>query len=344
MKKHLRLMLSLTGTGVFSLSANAQDTQKPVIQRVSAKAASVSADTIASSKTAARDSLGLPRRPAPRRQQFWFENGVTNVYDSNIEHDSTNIGSYGVIVGASGRYRTIRSRPAIQLEYGVAVHEYTATDKWDRVSHLARAGLDMPVGSSLLLGLTGEGYLKGSSEDREIGDQYALIPRIEIRPIDDLRLRVIGAYRRRFFENAPGSNATNKYVTFDSRLRMRSVTLEGGARFEENRPRTTRFRFFRQTYTGRFTFPLSDDDDLLVGLEYRPVRYPDRDVDLEDEDGEEYEEVRQDRRWKPQLRWSRKWTRNLVTDLEYEYEMRFSNDPEKRYRGHVITFGTVVEW
>ncbi|HVF39297.1 MAG TPA: hypothetical protein VM939_05300, partial [Gemmatimonadaceae bacterium] len=131
---------------------------------------------------------------------------------------------------------------------------------------------------------------------------------------------------------------------FDSRLRMRSGTLEGAARFEENLPKTTRLRFFRQTYTARYTFPLSHDDDLLVGLEYRPVKYPERTVEFEDEDGDEYEEVRKDRRWKPQVRWSRQWTGKLLTDLEYEYEMRLSNDPEKRYRGHVITFGTVVEW
>ncbi|HVF40856.1 MAG TPA: hypothetical protein VM939_13230, partial [Gemmatimonadaceae bacterium] len=184
MKTRLQSILTIASLSAFAVSADAQVTKKRVLRQSPPKPASVSADSVASSKAAVRDSLGLPRRPTPTRQQFWFQNGVTNVYDSNIEHDSTNIGSYGVIVGATGRYRSASEGPAIHLEYGVAVHEYTATDKWDRVSHLARAGVDMPLGSVLLIGLTGEGYLKGSSEDREVGDQYALIPRIEIRPVD----------------------------------------------------------------------------------------------------------------------------------------------------------------
>lgn len=285
------------------------------------------------------------RRLPPRRQRFWFENGVTNVYDSNIEHDSTNIGSYGIVVGASGRFRSRGSRPGVQLEYGVAVHEYTATDRWDRVSQIGRAGVDMPLGKLLLVGLTGEIFLKGSSEDREIGDQYAVLPRLELRPTDNMRLRVITAYRKRYYGEASGSNATNKYITFDSRIRLSGGTLEGAARFEENLPKTTRFRFQRQTYTTRYTWSLGLYGELLAGLEYRPVRYPERTVDIEDEEGETIrEETRQDRRWKPQLRLIHEWTRNLRSELEYEYEMRFSNDPDKKYRGHVLTLMTAIPW
>lgn len=294
-----------------------------------------------------KDSLepSAVRRAPPKRQRFWFENGVSNVYDSNIEHDTTSIGSYGLVVGATGRFRSRSARPGVQLEYGIAVHEYTATDRWDRVSQIARAGVDMPLGKLLRAGLTGEIFLKGSSEDREIGDQYAILPRVELRPSDNIRVRIITAYRKRYYGESSGSNATNKYVTLDSRIGVGAGVLEGAARFEENLPRTTRLRFQRQTYTMRYTWPLSHHDELLAGLEYRPVKYPERTVDIEDEEGETIrEEVRQDRRWKPHVRWMREWTRNLRTDLEYEYEMRLSNDPDKKYRGHVLTFTTAIPW
>lgn len=290
-------------------------------------------------------------RPSPvrklpvKRNRFTVENAVTNVYDSNIEHDSTNLGSYGVVVGGNGRFRSQASGPAVQLEYGIAVHQYTATDRWDRVSQIGRAGVDAPVGKHLLFGLTGEIFLKGSSEDREIGDQYAILPRVEIRPTDNTRFRVITAYRKRYYGESSGSNATNRYVTFDSRIRLNGGTLEGAARFEENLPKLTRLRFQRQTFTGRYGWTVGERSELIAGVEYRPVRYPERTVDIEDDEGETIrEEVRRDTRWKPHLIWLREWTRKLRTDLEYEYEWRLSNDPDKRYRGHVLTLTTAVLW
>jgi hypothetical protein len=298
------------------------------------------------------DSIATPRssqRQTPnRRPRLRFTSDFTNVYDSNVEHDSTNIGSYGIVGGARARFRTRSSRPAFHAEYAVAAHSYTATDKWDRISHLGRVGFDIPLGDRLLVGLIGEGALKGSSEDREIGDQAAIIPRLEIRPWDDVRVRLIGAYRKRYFGEASGANATNRYATVDTRIRFSSGTLEGTARFEENRPRTERNRFRRFTYSSAYTWPVGDRNEFVAGLEYRPVWYPERDVDIIiiDEDGEEDEiEVpRRDVRWKPELGWMRDWTRNLRTELEYEYEMRTSNDPEKKYRGHVITFTTLWSW
>lgn len=301
------------------------------------------------------DSLGRSgakrtssRQIPPRRRRFWFESDVTNVYDSNIEHDSTNIGSYGLVAGANGRFRTRSSRPALQLEYGVAVHSYTATDRFDRVSQLGRAGVDVPLGRIVLLGLTAEASLKGTSEDREIGDQYAILPRLELRPTDNIRFRVITAYRRRYYGESSGSNAANRYATVDTRIRFGAGRLEGVARFEENLPETERSRFERQTYITRYTWLPTDRDELQAGLEYRPVRYPGRTVNIKiiDDDGDEdeIEVTRQDKRWKPEVSWVREWTRNLRTELEYEYEMRSSNDPDKRYRGHVLTFTTAIPW
>ena len=304
--------------------------------------------TVTDSIGRSRAALAKPVQTPRKARRFFFENDVTNVYDSNIEHDSTNIGSYGIVGGARMRFRSRSSKPGFQAEYAVAAHSYTATDKWDRVSHLARAGVDFPLGDHLLLGLTGEASLKGSSEDREIGDQYAVLPRVEFRPWDDVRFRLITAYRQRYYGESSGSNATNRYATLDMRLRMGSGMIEGAARFEENNPTVERNRFQRYTYSTAYTWFPGDRDELLLGLEYRPVKYPNRDVDILiiDEDGEldEIEVPRKDERWKPEASWVREWTRNFITELEYEYEMRGSNDPEKKYRGHVVTFRTIIPW
>jgi hypothetical protein len=328
-------------------AATAQPPTQTPEQKAKTTTPTQTAQALADTKVA--DSLTpspVVRRIRPKRQRFWFENGVTNVYDSNIEHDSTNLGSYGIVVGGNARFRSRSSRPGFQLEYGIAVHQYTATDRWDRVSQIGRAGVDVPVSKRVLVGLTGEIFLKGSSsEDREVGDQYAVLPRVEMRPTDNMRFRIITAYRKRYYGAGSVTNATNRYITFDSRIRLNGGTLEGAARFEEQRPKLSRLRFKRQTYTARYAWLLGDRGALMAGLEYRPVRYPERTVDIEDAEGETIrKEIRQDRRWKPELSWTHEWSRNLRTELQYEYEMRFSNDPDKRYRGHVLTLTTAIPW
>jgi hypothetical protein len=198
----------------------------------------------------------------------------------------------------------------------------------------------MPVLPWLSVGLTAEASLKGSSEDREIGDQYGFLPRLELRPNSDIRLRVTTAYRKRYYGEASGSNSTNRYVAVNSYVNAGNGTLEGAARFEKNNPERARNRFERQTYTTRYITPLSERDELLVGLEYSPRRYPERLVDVD----EDRKEPRLDRKWAPELRWVRTWRRNFRTELEHEFETRFSNDPEKGYRGHVLTLTTKVPW
>jgi hypothetical protein len=343
---YIRLGFLVTG---FPCLADAQQPEQPqeTVAQTRKPLAKPTQTAQALTDTKVTDSLRpLPVRRLPvKRNRFSFENAVTNVYDTNIDHDSTNLGSYGIVVGGNGRFRSLGSRPGLQLEYGIAVHQYTATDRWDRVSQIGRAGVDAPLGKHLLFGVTGEIFLKGSSEDREIGDQYAVLPRIEIRPTDNTRFRVITAYRKRYYGESSGSNATNRYVTFDSRIRLNGGTLEGAARFEENLPKLTRLRFQRQTFTGRYGWDVGDRGQLIAGVEYRPVRYPERTVDIEDDEGETIrEEVRRDTRWKPNLIWLRQWTQKFRTDLEYEYEWRLSNDPDKHYRGHVLSLTTAVLW
>ncbi len=222
----------------------------------------------------------------------------------------------------------------------MALHSYTQTDKWDRVSQLGRAAVDMPVRPWLSVGLTAEASLKGSSEDREIGDQYGFLPRLELRPNSDIRVRLSTAYRKRSFGEASGSNS-NRYVALNSYVNLGHGTLEGAARFEKNNPQRARNRFERQTYTTRGTSLHSRSaTSCSSAWSIRPGAIPERLVDVD----EDREEPRLDRKWSPELRWVRTWRRNFRTELEYEFETRFSNDPEKGYRGHVLTLTTAVPW
>jgi hypothetical protein len=283
--------------------------------------------------TVAADSLTprpQPRRQAPPRPLLSFETAVSSVFDSNIEHDTSSIDSYGVVVGGTVGFRSRSRRPQLQLSYAAALHSYAQVDRWDRLSHIGRAVLVMPVGRRMQVGLTIEGSLKGSSEDRELGDQIVLLPQVEFRPGGDIRVRVSGARRWRYFDN---SKSSNEYVGVESRTPLGPGTLDLSARFERNVPERRAYRFERQTYRTRYTAPIGERNELLAGVKYSPVYHPERLVEV----GEDLEEPRRDRKWTPELIWIRDWNHYISTELEYEFEIRSSNNPEKKYRGHVVT-------
>jgi hypothetical protein len=291
--------------------------------------------------------VGRPPAAAPSRPQttavggLTLEASVTTLYDSNIEHEAGGISSYGFIGGASATYRFRSTSPRAQLFYGVALHSYAHTDRWDRVSQAARAIFALPRGP-LTLGLTAEALLKGSSEDRQVGNQFALLPSIELRPSASTRLRTVGAYRRRYYEDTPDLDAENYYVDVDGRAELGDAQLEAGARFERNNPELLRNRFERETYNVRLTMAATARDEILFDLKNTRVLYPERLVELDDK--EDNEAPRRDRKWTPRVSWLRDWGGGLQTELEYELETRDSNDPDKDYRGNLLTLTTRLIW
>ncbi len=265
---------------------------------------------------------------------------LSSVFDSNIEHDEESIDSYGVIAGGTVRYRSRAARPALTLEYGAAVHSYTQTDRWDRISQIARGIVGTHVGRKLLLTTGAEVSLKGTSEDREIGDQYALIPSVEYRFDRANRVRLYGAYRLRKYGEASGRNATNRYVGAIYRTSVSEAgNFEIGTRFETNHPDRPRNRFTRRTYEARYSRAIGKRSEIGVRLRYRSQRYPEREVEIEDRD---YPRV--DFKWTPEISFVREIGRNLWLEAEYQFETRYSNDPTKHYSGHVAAISTRFRW
>src|SRR5262245_27891249 len=88
---------------------------------------------------------GQAALPQPRPRQAVRERPVklfvtgSGAADTNINHTPENLRSYGVVVGGGLRYRNRPNDPSVRLTYEAALHQYTATTIWDRLSHYARA-------------------------------------------------------------------------------------------------------------------------------------------------------------------------------------------------------------
>src|SRR2546423_8047218 len=96
------------------------------------KAARTKKSTKKKSAKAQRSEKGTERR-----HNWTFFASLSNVFDSNIEHDPVPVRSYGLVpaLGVSYRREDESSRNAFAMDYEVAGRSYTHTNKWDVVSH-----------------------------------------------------------------------------------------------------------------------------------------------------------------------------------------------------------------
>ena len=281
------------------------------------------------------------REPMARPADRWISlvSFMRSRYDSNVNRDLVPTRSVGMVSGLGLRLQAGGDRPWLATEYDAAVHRYSATERFDRVSQRLRISATAQLARALEVGLVSEGSLKGSAEDRDVADQVAVLPRVDLRLSDRHRLRLVGAHRWRRYPDAPEQHARNAYGAVE--LRQRSAdgsTWEGEARVERNAARGDRFDYRRITFATAYSAPLGQRSFLDIELKYRDQRYANRFVAVEDVDV-----PRHDFRWEPALgwRWSA-WGNDL--DVRYEPERRGSNDPDKHFVQHLVSVGISRRW
>lgn len=261
---------------------------------------------------------------------------ASTVYDSNIERDSLNTGSYGLVTGVGARYQDREIRPAVQLSYEIARHAYTKGSEWDRTSQDANVVLARRLSKKFFLETIGEMSLKGSSEDRDISNQYIFLPRLNYRLTPTRRLRLYGAYRLRRYDQDTSRNAANRYAGLEFRRTFSPRSMwESGYRYETNSAQAQRRSYTRRTYFTAWTIPSGSRDQLIAELEYRSQRYDKRPITVGT-----LRMPRYDHRYQPSLEWLHSLGRDMVLDVAYEFELHTSNDPRKGYRDHLLTVTT----
>lgn len=279
------------------------------------------------------------RTPAPTDRHVSVSSYVLTRLDDNVNRDETQVTSVGMATGLTGRWESDATRPGATLEYDVALHRYSATDRYDRVSQRLRATLSRRTRRWWTLDLVTEGSLRGSSEDRDVSDQFTLQPRSEFRLGDDTRLRLVGTQRWRRYPTDSLQDAANRYAVLEVRRRLPAgVSLEASGRVERNAARGARFDYRRTTLAAVATAPLGRRLVATLELQHRQQVYPGRPVDV----GSRVV-ARRDRRWQPAATLEARLA-GLELTLGAEPEWRRSNDPDKAFDEHVLVFGMRRRW
>lgn len=295
---------------------------------------------------AAAEPAAAPRRPAPSRSESvpggegWsVELSHWTVFDSNIDHELLATRDVGMVfgIGLGWKGRTRRSR--IELDYGLAGHRYRTTDAWNRVSHHVLASFQPRGVRWLGLETVGEVSLKGSTEDRELGNQYQLVQRLEPRLARGTSIRLDGALRLKRYAEDGQRNATNRYLEAELRQRLGGARLDLGSRREINDAVGARNRYTRWIHQAALRLSMGGGDELELAMKVKSQRYPERLVKVNG-----VSVPRQDQRLVPSLSWAFGLTDRLGLRLEYKFERRTSNDPGKEFAAHLVALGFTCRW
>lgn len=298
------------------------------------------AATATKKKKAARASAKEQEGEQKSRRRFWLFGSLSTVFDSNVEHDERRLRSFGFVPSFGFHFQNDAEKPSFEAEYEVGFHRYTRTDSFDRVSHYFTSAYRKRLPGRFSSRTTAEVSLKGSSEDRDVNNQYSLEQQLQYRVTPTARVSAFAAYRiKRYPLVDAGKNAIDPYVggKFQHELKG-GREWELSYRYDKNRSQDPKDRYVRWTYEAQFATPLfrSRRDLLTVEARYSPRLYA-RQIKV-DGGGRA---ARKDRRWVFEFDYERPLSRGVRLGLGYQFEKRDSNDPEKKFDAHVlgITFG-----
>ena len=291
-----------------------------------------SAPSLAHGQTSADDDETERRRERPTAARLGLEFRTSGVFDSNIDHDEADLDSYGAAMAARAYFRTRR----LDLQYQAGVDRFSQTRLWDRATHRVRAEVRQRITSRWRANALAELSVGHSSDDRElVGTQYTLAPELEHRFDQAHRAYVYGRYRlRRFGDDTLRNDDTWQGGGEFRRDAGGRQSWSAGYRYEAVDASIARNSYQRHAYVVDYRVNTTPRDELLLGLTYRPRRYPYRVLQLP-----AGEALRRDARWTPRVGWARTLSDSVRLEAAYTFDHQNSNEQRKDFRAHRIALG-----
>ncbi|GAB5536684.1 MAG: hypothetical protein Rubg2KO_29330 [Rubricoccaceae bacterium] len=288
------------------------------------------------SVAAAQDTTDAPRSAWPHLEA---EVGMSNIYESNIDHDVEATPSIGLVPALRLRVQDRAEDARLSLDYVLARHSYTNVERWNRTSHQVRMG----VATELLDGLEGlteaEVSLRGSSEDRDLANQIQLVQGLEWKVSRAIRVEGYGTLRYKTVPGNPNDRAFKPNTGLNLQHRWTSgARVEVGSRYELNVEPEDRGDYRRLTLDAEVRIPTPGRESRIeLGTRWRIKRYLTRLA--EDADGDEIDAFRVDQRWTTDVTWQGQLIRGVGVEAGVQVEQRVSTDADKHYTAASLLLG-----
>jgi hypothetical protein len=264
---------------------------------------------------------------------LWIDGGVAGIYDSNVDHDETDLESLGARGGFRFRLKTSARKPLLRFEYEMDLRWFDATDRWNRQTHHLESVLKKELGP-VGLEASGGAYFRVATEDRELGNVYVVQPRISVEG-GPLELRLDGRYWTKRFDEAAVRDEWIRGGGGDVGWAFGSaVTWRVGYRYEESDSEKPSRRYERRIYSTELEAKLGRRTRATLEVRRSERFFPERTVQI----GEEELPTR-DTRWIPEAELRHRFPRGEEVVLEYRYQVRDSNDLDRVFDGHRVSLG-----
>ncbi len=272
---------------------------------------------------------------APPTPVLHVDFSVTNAFDGNLTRDEVPLRSYGLAPGVSVRYNP---PGPFEAGYDVAFLEYTATDRWDRVSHAVSASMTRRL-AGVRLQTRAEGTWKVPADTLDLTRQAEVSERATVALAESTRLQLTAAWRYRYYIDHPETSGISPYLSgrLDRRFGDRHAVV--GYRFQTRQSRARADRFRRQGYSVGFSTPVTrPDDELALEFEFRPQIYQ----GFIDESPDPVR--RRDRRVVMTAEYERPVGARITMRWLAGFQKRTSNDPDKRFTDPTVALTLRYRW
>ncbi len=261
------------------------------------------------------------------------------LFDSNLDHDETPVGAYGGVFGVGVEFRNRRAQPTFEFAYGMAGHRYSITAPWNRISHGGRIGVTLRPSGRVAVATEIEAAFRGSSEDRDLSDQFKASQGLSWRFLRRTKLEVAGGARIRRFPTTPERDARNVYTEAELTQGLsRRVDWTGSFRLERNDADSTRYSYVRETVSSQLAI---DGGTMRLSIEgkFRRQQYLARLAD-----SKAPTVLRVDHRLQFGLDWTVVPRGGIEITLGYGFERRRSNEAQKGFLAHQVGLSLTRRW
>lgn len=271
-------------------------------------------------------------------QKLTYRAGLFFTLDSNIERDDRPTSSFGSSLFAGLTYKNPIPKPTLTLDYELARHEFSHSSTWDRVSQQLAVEYSKKASDLWEPFVQAEISLKGSSEDREIFDQYLIKPGVTYEIDGATRLVLEQAFRRRIYDDN-AQTAANSYTELTLRRRIaKGRRLDLSARREQNNANDSRYDFDRTSYAVEYQQDLSKASRLTLEARVKLKDYTSRTIK------KPTDPLRRDNNLIFTALYENALSDNWIFSFEFRFEGRDSNEIGKPFDENRFTIGLTHRW
>lgn len=270
---------------------------------------------------------------AAAQEDYFGSLSAAGVYadGSKLLDDEEDSNRSALIARGQGGVRWMHGDSATSLTASSNYYQYTDSDRRDRWNNEVELVHERSLSKTVDLSLSASAGSNYSTLEYRSADQLALSAEVFYRPSRQHRFGIGAGYRHRQYDDSAGTSGTAPYAQASYRYRPNNRhRFDVETRFEWVDAEKASYEYARQRLDGFYTRTFNRENRLRVGVVAQNWEHDSRQVS-----------GGSDRlhRWRiqPQIRYTRTLRHDATVEIDYQRDLRRSNDPSREEDGNRLS-------